>query len=107
MVELMQQLMEIVKGMPQLAIWVLAGILFYKTVIVGSVFGILKLLINKGASVMSQKDITYKIETRFVDPAVLSEFMALLNEVDGLHSGYRINTSVIQKVRKAIRETNG
>jgi hypothetical protein len=43
----LQVIVNMVKTLPTLAIWVLAGLLFYKVTVVGSIFGILKLLINK------------------------------------------------------------
>ena len=47
MVDAMKEIMDIIKQMPELAIWVLAGLLFYKVVIIGSWFGIARLVIIK------------------------------------------------------------
>lgn len=38
MLEELKQLIELIKGMPHMVMWVLAGLLFYKVVIIGSWF---------------------------------------------------------------------
>lgn len=47
MLEELKSLMDVIKDMPHMVMWVLAGLLFYKCVIVGSWFGICKLVILK------------------------------------------------------------
>jgi len=47
MLEIIKEAGNILKDLPELAIWILLGILVYKVIIVGSIFGIIKLAINK------------------------------------------------------------
>ena len=47
MLEAMQELVALVKQLPSLSIWILCGVLFYKIVIIGSWFSIIRLLIIK------------------------------------------------------------
>lgn len=57
--DLLERVIGLVKDIPDMAIWVLAGIFLYKTIIVGSIFGILKLLIIKGHDVFTGERIVY------------------------------------------------
>jgi hypothetical protein len=45
--EELRMLLEMVAKLPTMAVWVLLGIFAYKVVIVGSIFGVLRLLIIK------------------------------------------------------------
>jgi len=45
--EELQTLVNIVEKLPSTALWVLAGIFAYKTIVIGSIFGLVKLTINK------------------------------------------------------------
>lgn len=47
MIEIIKEAGQILKDLPELAIWILLGILLYKVVIVGSIFGLIKLAILK------------------------------------------------------------
>jgi hypothetical protein len=43
----LKMLIEMVSNLPSLAVWVLVGFLAYKVAVVGSVYGLLRLLIEK------------------------------------------------------------
>ena len=45
--EELRLLIDMVKELPEMVLWVLAGYAFYKLTIVGSIYGIIKLLINQ------------------------------------------------------------
>lgn len=47
MIEALKEISDIIKQLPHLSIWILAGLLFYKVVIIGSWFGIARLVILK------------------------------------------------------------
>lgn len=47
MIEILEKAGQTLKDLPELAIWILIGILLYKVIIVGSVFGLIKLFILK------------------------------------------------------------
>ena len=53
MVELISDVGELLNKFPSLAIWILAGVLFYKTAILGTWFGIFRLLILKTHDVVN------------------------------------------------------
>lgn len=57
--DLLERVIGLVKDVPDMAIWVLAGIFLYKTIIVGSIFGILKLLIVKGHDIFTSDRTVY------------------------------------------------
>lgn len=48
-------LIEMVSNLPSLAVWVLVGYLVYKVVVVGSIYGIIRLGIEKWHSVLIQR----------------------------------------------------
>lgn len=83
MLEIIKEAGSILKDLPDLAIWILVGILFYKVAIVGSIFGIIKLAITK----LHDFAIKPKIITRNfkIDEFLISgcehEFMALLSKM--------------------------
>jgi len=47
MIEALKEVLTIIEKLPHMALWILAGLLFYKIVIIGSWFGIAKLLIER------------------------------------------------------------
>lgn len=63
MIEILKELAQVFKDLPNAAIWVAGGILFYKLTIVGSVFGIIKLAINKVHDILTRE----KVVTTRVD----------------------------------------
>lgn len=48
MIEIIKEAGVILKDLPDLAIWILLGILLYKILFVGSVFALIKIALNKG-----------------------------------------------------------
>lgn len=81
--ELIREVLEVVKDLPDLAIWVLIGILFYKVVIVGSIFGIIKMAIEKSYNVFELK----RDDTIEHDKAVLKS--AYLQQLEEQEKKYR------------------
>ena len=47
MLDELKILLDLVKGLPSMAMWVLVGLFAYKVCIIGSVFGVLRLIIIK------------------------------------------------------------
>lgn len=47
MVEIIKELSKVLKDLPDLAIWIMVGVLFYKVFIVGGILGLIKFFINK------------------------------------------------------------
>lgn len=47
MIEALREIVTIIKDLPAYAVWILAGFLFYKLTIIGSVYGVIRLGINR------------------------------------------------------------
>jgi len=54
MVDELKELIAVVNSLPQLALWVAVGFWAYKVIIIGSVYGVIKLAINKAYSAMTR-----------------------------------------------------
>lgn len=117
MLEIIKEAGIILKDLPDLAIWILVGILFYKVFIIGGTISLIKYLITKCHSYLTLKDenkskpkevITkYDINGRFItSDGALGIFNQLLDE---MHTGCGVNSSYIHKrdvefLLEAIRE---
>lgn len=105
MVELLGQLMEMIKGMPDLAVWVLAGVLLYKVVLVGSWIGVIRLLINKVyAGFTKERVVKYDINKVMLDKQAYDSFKHLMEEMnpDGLHY---VALRHVNEARKALADS--
>lgn len=105
MLEILREAGTILKDLPELAIWILLGILVYKIFIVGGVIGLIKFAIGKMHSYLTlrnnnankPKEIVtkYDIGARFIkNDGTLGVFNQLLDEV---HTGVGINSDYIHK----------
>ena len=65
--EFIEQLIDVLKEAPDLAIWVVAIIFAYKALVVGSIYGVLKYLANKLHDVIVFKKIEYVEKEVFRD----------------------------------------
>lgn len=107
MIEELKQLLEIVKDLPHLVMWVLAGLLLYKIIFIGSVFGVIRLTITK----LYDFGVTYKLKPKIVqyqiDKHLIStsenkdNFISLLEEMK-IATGVYIHDSDIRLVRDLI-----
>ena len=122
MLEIIKEAGTMLKDLPDLAIWILVGILFYKVFIIGGFISVFKFTVNKVITYLHDKKeiearpkeiITkYEINKRFIDDA-MTEFDVLLDELrlqrmgavsgDGFKSDY-IHKSDITFLRNAIAE---
>tara|TARA_R110000868_G_scaffold173530_1_gene409685 strand:+ start:3303 stop:3671 length:369 start_codon:yes stop_codon:yes gene_type:complete len=114
MIEIIKEAGEILKDLPDLAIWILMGILFYKVFIIGGIIAVIKLAINKCHSIMElssnnkvkpKEVITkYQLEDYFITDA-MAPFKALITELrmNGKHNTY-IHKSDVEFLLDAIRE---
>ena len=88
MIEGLREILEIVKGMPELAIWVAAAFMIYKLAIWGSTVGaitvVAKLAINKlhDYKTKPQEIIKkYKIDRFFLDDETHKDFISMLSDL--------------------------
>lgn len=84
MLEELKQILEIVKELPHLVMWVLAGLLLYKVTVIGSVFGIIKLSITKFHDYLVKEKVVrheYKFDGICIDEAATVAMTAFLKSV--------------------------
>ena len=67
MIEALKEIVAIIEKLPHMALWILAGLLFYKVVIIGSWFGIAKLLIERTHSYLTRPPIPKPPEQMYLD----------------------------------------
>lgn len=96
-VEELKILIEAVANLPNAALWVLSGYLFYKVCIIGSIYGVIRFSVEK----LHDWAVTKKTEVTPVDMtkqvACISESvaMSLVNQVIRLHGVNGINSTYI------------
>lgn len=96
-------LIEMVAGMPTMALWVLIGYLVYKLAVIGSIYGTIRFGIEKLHSwLVTPKRVEYNIAGRAINADVAA---ALMQQVGRLGSrGSYIYSADVEKLRKAIDE---
>lgn len=91
-------LIEMVAGLPSLAVWVLVGYLAYKVVVVGSIYGVIRLLIVKLHDWLTAPQ-TYKCGTATMNESTAE---ALSIQVARICGGSYCHMSDVQKLREAL-----
>jgi hypothetical protein len=91
-------LIEMVSGLPSLAIWVLAAYLAYKIAVVGSIYAVIRLLIIKLHDWLT-KPVALKIGTRPIDESTAE---ALNAQIARVFSGSYCHMSEVQTLREAL-----
>ena len=84
MIELIKEAGSVLKELPDIAVYILVGILFYKIAILGSIFGIVKLAINKTHDLLTRpKEVTHRycLGDYLLDDAAKARFEDLLSEM--------------------------
>lgn len=94
-------LIEMVANLPTLAVWVLVGYLAYKVAVVGSIYGVLRLMIVKFHDwlTMPPHPIKFEAGSKCISEAVATE---LRGEIGRLGNGAYIHSSDVEKLRRAI-----
>jgi hypothetical protein len=112
MIELLTKLGEVLKEVPEFAIWIMLGLLVYKIIIVGSYFSIIKLFIIKLHEWLMKERIqitSLKIDRHIIScddtPSNLLEFINSIKNTGatGINSEY-VHSSDIEWVTEAIKE---
>jgi len=116
MLEIIKEAGAILKDLPDLAIWILVGILFYKVVIVGSIFSVVKLTINKVHDVLTMPKVIKKnitISDKFiVHDGTYDKFLSLIEEIISYnrtvserdYKGNYLHASDVEFIKEAIVE---
>lgn len=93
-------LIEMVAGLPSLAVWVLVGYLVYKVVVVGSIYGVIRLLIIKLHDWLTRpRTVALKIGAKPIDESTAE---ALNAQIARVCSGPYYHMSDVQKLREAL-----
>ena len=96
-------LIDMVANLPTLAVWVLVGYLVYKVAIVGSIYGVIRLLIVKIHDVLTRPQVTkteYNIGNCAIDEAVANVLRAEIMRLSS--TGRYIHPDDVAKLRKAV-----
>jgi hypothetical protein len=100
-------LIEMVAKLPTLAVWVLVGYLIYKVVVVGSIYGLLRLAIEKLHSVMVQKkngDVRAAIDGQVISSsmnALLGQIRRIAGKNTYMQSAY-VHSQSVEWLKEAI-----
>lgn len=96
--EELKLLIEMVANLPTLAVWVLVGYLAYKVVVVGSIYGMIRLLIVKVHDWKTQPTV-FKVGAKAIDEATAE---ALQAQIARVCSTNYYHMSDVQKLREAL-----
>lgn len=93
-------LIEMVAGMPTMALWVLIGYLVYKLAVIGSIYGLIRFAIDRLHSWLTHaKQVEYRLGAKTINEDVAQALSGQIARVGS--SGY-IHASDVEKLRKAI-----
>lgn len=102
----LKQIVEMIANLPQMALWVIAGFWAYKVIIIGSIYGVIRLAINKAHDWAVAPRHEYKEVRPMVDKITISgtvdELMSELQRLKGV--GSYIHSSDVAWLRAAISE---
>lgn len=98
--EELKLLISMVNDLPALATWVLVGYLIYKITVIGSIYGVIRLLIVKMHDVlMDRKPVVKPSEIPCIDDTVHA---ALIAQIHRLKTSKYIHNSDVQNLANAI-----
>lgn len=108
MIEGLKELAEILKELPDMAVLIMAGFLFYKLFIIGSVYGVIKLGINRLHDVMTkpkEQIIKYKLTDKIYSHDNAADIMEkFLEKICKFKGGYNLDNNDIQFIEEAFDE---
>lgn len=97
--EELETLVKMVAGLPTLTIWILAGYLAYRLAVIGSIYGVIRLAINRYFDYRT-RPVEYKLGATFISPEVAR---VVENQIVRLQNiGGYIHASDADKLRRAI-----
>lgn len=107
--EELKMLVDMVAKLPAMALWVLVGFWAYKVIVVGSVYGVIRLAINKLHSALTKQDVQVRL---MLDGECISGtkegLMAQLGRIktrkEGAWCSSYIHQSDVDWLREAISE---
>ena len=96
----LKMLIEMVANLPSLAVWVLVGYLVYKISVIGSIYGVIRLLIVKGHDVMvTRKTVIQPGELGCINENVRN---MLIIQIERIKDSHYIHATDVHKLAQAI-----
>ncbi len=92
-------LIEMVNGLPTLAVWVLVGYLVYKVAVIGSAYGVIRLLICKVHDWKTQP-VKFQIGSKVIDAATAEALQAQILRLNRI--GNYIHMSDVTALSQAL-----
>ena len=98
-------LIEMVADLPQMALWVLIGFFIYKCVVIGSIYGVLRLLINRLHSWLTTPREKLIQSKKMIDDIVcLVDPDDVINELRRVSPSGTVHPHHLRWIREAISE---
>jgi hypothetical protein len=98
--EELKLLIDMVADLPAMAVWVLVGFLAYKLVVVGSIYGVIRLCIVKFHDWATKpRVVSFKVGAKAIDEATAE---ALNAQIARLNGGHYLHMTDVQKLREAL-----
>lgn len=91
-------LLEMVANLPQMAIWVIVALFAYKVVVIGSIFGIIRLAIIKTHDWLTKPRV-FKIGSKAIDESVAE---ALQIQIQRICSNSYYHMSDVRRLQEAL-----
>lgn len=112
MMDELKEIASVIANLPSMALWVMAGFWAYKVIVIGSVYGVIKLGIDRLHSWAVRERHEYRQVRPLIDKITISgevdALMAELHRIKGVttrgYSGGYIHKSDIDWLREAISE---
>lgn len=110
MIEALKELVGIIKELPHIAVWILAGLLFYKVAVIGSIYGVIRLAIEKWHDyLIKPKEVIEKLSLDgiYVTGATKEEMTKLLHTLrkPGMNYVHIDDIEALQKAMEELRKT--
>ena len=98
--EELKLLIEMVANLPTLAVWVLVGYMAYKVVVVGSIYGVARLMIIKFHDWLTKpKVVKFNLGAKALDEDTA---VALTAQIARLSDGIYLHMGDVKKLREAL-----
>jgi hypothetical protein len=104
--EELKLLLELVANLPAMAMWVLIGLFAYKVVIVGSIYGVIRLGITKTHDWLT-RDKQWRIAGKPISAEVAAALQEQIERIAGSGPYSYIRSSQVEQLRKAIDAMGG
>lgn len=96
----LKELISMVAGLPTVVVWVLVGYLVYKLAVLGSIYGVMRLLIEKAHNWLTQpKKVEWKLDNLVLDERTKT---VLASQFGRLCTSLYVHEPDVERLRKAI-----